>query len=558
MLVCTLMTSIFIFTTSVEITEPVDGETYNGDWLTVRAVVENENEIPDSVHYTLNGEAAIQIPRLNTDWYTYMQNDLHHGFSESPAPHEPTVLWAAPVCGTFHEFCSPVIVDDMLYFGSLGDTTLYALDPATGVEIWNYKLLGWVDDAVTVKENRVYVTADSIWCLNACTGERCWAFAEEGANGMSGTSPVVTEDYVYAVSTVYPGSYALHALNPETGLENWRVEYPNTMISCITYYENAIYIPTWDGPLYALDASNGDLLWTNTDSEDGYWDSSPTVYDGSIFITSIGTLRINASTGVTEWISDIGYGESTPAVHDGVVFTSGYDGYFMVCALDAATGDSIWTFPVEYLHGSIGVADGLVFFGDNLTGEIYALDEQTGAEVWSYSTVPGTYGIGSSPSITDGVMYLACTDGYLYAFGTGLKYSFRDNLFAETGANELIAASFYGGAAVAADTINFTVTGTGMNLNPSPLPGLCTKPNPFHAFTTISFELSEPGYTTLKVFNLSGRLVSSITESELGSGQYSYTWDGSNQNGESVSAGLYFCRIQSGGVSETTGLCLLR
>ena len=305
MICITLLTAILVSTTGLTITEPVDGEIYDGDWLTVRAIVENDNEQPDSVHYSLNSEPVVLIPRLNTDWYTYLQNDLHHGFSESPAPHESTVLWTAPVCGTFHEFCSPVIVDDMLYFGSLGDTTLYALDPAIGAEIWSYKLLGWVDDAVTVKDNRVYVTADSIWCLNAFTGERFWAFAADGADGMHGTSPVVTEEFVYAASDLYPDSFALHALNRETGMEIWSVEYPNTMMSCITYYEDAIYVPTWDGPLYALDRSNGSVLWTNTDSDDGYWDSSPTVYDGSIFITgSSGTLcTVNATNNrsKSEW-----------------------------------------------------------------------------------------------------------------------------------------------------------------------------------------------------------------------------------------------------------------
>ncbi len=38
---------IVISATGVNITEPVDGGTYNGDWLTVRAIVENENEIPE-------------------------------------------------------------------------------------------------------------------------------------------------------------------------------------------------------------------------------------------------------------------------------------------------------------------------------------------------------------------------------------------------------------------------------------------------------------------------------------------------------------------------------
>jgi len=60
------------------------------------------------------------------------------------------------------------------------------------------------------------------------------------------------------------------------------------------------------------------------------------------------------------------------------------------------------------------------------------------------------------------------------------------------------------------------------------------------------------------VYDLTGRKVCSLAESVLGAGQHSIEWDGRNSNGESVSAGLYLCRIQSGGISETTGLCLLR
>ena len=88
-----LIMSTLISATSVTITEPVDGETYDGDWLMLKAIVENDDEVPDSLHSVLNGSPTAPVPRLSTDWYTYMQNDLHHGYSESPAPP------MAPSCG---------------------------------------------------------------------------------------------------------------------------------------------------------------------------------------------------------------------------------------------------------------------------------------------------------------------------------------------------------------------------------------------------------------------------------------------------------------------------
>jgi len=106
--------SIIISATSVTIIEPIDGETYDGDWLPFRVIVENENVIPDSVSYSLNGDSPVQVARLNTDWYTYMANDLRTGYSEAPAPHDNTILWAAPVTGEYHEFPTPVTYDGMV------------------------------------------------------------------------------------------------------------------------------------------------------------------------------------------------------------------------------------------------------------------------------------------------------------------------------------------------------------------------------------------------------------------------------------------------------------
>lgn len=89
---------------------------------------------------------------------------------------------------------------------------------------------------------------------------------------------------------------------------------------------------------------------------------------------------------------------------------------------------------------------------------IHAVDIRSGAEVWTYDTCCGLWGIQSSPAITDGVMYIAATDGNLYAFGTGLKYTYRDDIFINGYANELIVTAYYEGTAFAADTIRFKVT----------------------------------------------------------------------------------------------------
>ncbi len=560
----TLLAVILISTTNLTITEPVDGVIYDGDWLTVRAIVENDNELPDSVHYSLNSQPVIQIPRLNTDWYTYMQNDLHHGFSESPAPMDNTILWTASVTGDWHEFPTPVIVNGIVYYPSnAGTDSLYALNAATGELIWKYHT-GMTDDAVTVKDGFLYTASDSLWCLDALTGERIWA---TGAANWKGSTPAVVDGMVYCGRNDAPllrRSFA-YCFDAATGMEIWMDTLSGGMASCMTVWNGMVFIPTFidnqETPLYALDANTGSIIWENTDSYEGYWDSSPVVVDNVIYISGQDgrTRAIDAITGTTIWEVDITlmhFIAATPAYHDGrLFFADQVDTYH---CLDAGTGSTIWSVP-GVQHGSSGIADGIVFYGEFYNPDlarVIALDCDTGEEIWSYTT--GGETIFSSPAITDGVVYIAGMDWNLYAFGTGLKYTYRDDLFAEVGSNELIVTAFDGGVAVAADTINFTVTQTGITLEPSSRLGLCASPNPFRSTASISFELCEPGYTSIIVFDLSGRIVCTLDESDIGAGQHSYVWDGRSQSGEVVASGLYICRIQSGAISETTRVCRLR
>jgi outer membrane protein assembly factor BamB len=563
--IVSILAALMLAATSVTITEPIDGETYDGDWLMLRAIVENENAVPDSVHYILNGQPSVTVSRLNTDWYTYMADDLHTGFSESPAPMDSTIFWTAPVTGTYHEFPTPVVVDGVVYYpqDSTGDS-LYALNAATGEVIWSY-WTGYTDDAVTVKDGLLYTSSDSLWCLNAITGQRVWANGEATS---AATTPAVDDSFVYNCNPSYSGSPTtdVYCLDRYTGALEWTVTVPGYAASCLTVYGGMLMMPTWYGPLYALDVDDGSIVWENVDSGTGYWDSSPVIVDGMIYILGEDSWAraIDPVSGNTEWETSITPGmylSATVAYYDGgLFFGDQQDSYHR---LDASDGSIVWSVPgVE--HGSSGIADGVVFYGEGSnyydeTARVFALDASDGSVIWSYDTNTGPYGIVSSPSITDGVMYIAGTDGNLYAFGTGLKYTYREtDFFADVGPNELIMTSFDAGIPVAADTINFTVTQQGIVIDPQNRLQLEAYPNPFHSTASISFNLDQPSMTTVGIFDLSGRLVRTIENGQLGSGHHTFGWDGRDAAGNILSPGIYVCRIQAGEVSETTGLCLLR
>ncbi|MCK4225487.1 T9SS type A sorting domain-containing protein, partial [candidate division WOR-3 bacterium] len=89
----------------------------------------------------------------------------------------------------------------------------------------------------------------------------------------------------------------------------------------------------------------------------------------------------------------------------------------------------------------------------------------------------------------------------------------------------------------------------------------CT-PNPFSKTTVISFQcpvISEKEKITLSIYNLSGRLVKSfILTTDHSALSTAVSWDGTNDFGNPVQSGVYFCKFVAGDYHLTKKLLLLR
>jgi hypothetical protein len=73
---------------------------------------------------------------------------------------------------------------------------------------------------------------------------------------------------------------------------------------------------------------------------------------------------------------------------------------------------------------------------------------------------------------------------------------------------------------------------------------LSNYPNPFNPSTTIRFDLPTEGHVTLNIYDLTGRLVRVLAAGNEACGLHSVKWDGMNEAGALVAAGLYFCRLE--------------
>jgi hypothetical protein len=64
-------------------------------------------------------------------------------------------------------------------------------------------------------------------------------------------------------------------------------------------------------------------------------------------------------------------------------------------------------------------------------------------------------------------------------------------------------------------------------------------PNPFNATTKISFYLPNRGAASLTIYDITGRQVRRLVDSELESGVYGVVWDGTDDRLESLASGVY-------------------
>ncbi len=94
--------------------------------------------------------------------------------------------------------------------------------------------------------------------------------------------------------------------------------------------------------------------------------------------------------------------------------------------------------------------------------------------------------------------------------------------------------------------ISYPTQIAGKNVLPKTLALYANYPNPFNPTTTIAFDLPASGKVKLEIFNILGQRVKVLADSELPPGHYQYVWNTKTEDGQSLAAGIYFYKLQSG------------
>ncbi|MDH5685540.1 MAG: PQQ-binding-like beta-propeller repeat protein [Hadesarchaea archaeon] len=201
--------------------------------------------------------------------------------------------------------------------------------------------------------------------------ELLWEFPGEWDIIRSQSSPVVAGGRVYFTAENMQDNYLyIYALDAENGelLWSYRTGWGGSPAEdpTPTVVGGKVYVGSWDNYFYCLDDENGDLIWSFHTGRKGYM------------------------SGV----------DGAPVVVNNRVYFGCWSGYFY--CLNAKTGDLIWSFSdgdgsMGHAYGAPAFADGMIFFATaagaevrengmifDYTGWVYALNADDGALIWKF------------------------------------------------------------------------------------------------------------------------------------------------------------------------------
>jgi len=351
--------------------------------------------------------SKFEAPATDADWPTFHGNSARDGFSSAKEIKPPlSVKWAYSTGGTI--WSSPAVVAGTLFVGS-SDGKLYSLDATDGSVRWSYNTGNAIFSSPAVEEGTVFFgSSDHIfYALNADTGAVKWYF-ETGDPITS--SPCIVDGIVYFGS--WDGNlYALSA----GGTQKWKFKTDGAIYSSPSVSKGKVIFGSSDGKVYALDKETGELKWSF--QTDDYVSPAPALTPKYVYIGSWdgNMYALEAETGKLVWKYRTGGGiYSSAAIYEETIIFGSYDG--KLYCMDRYKGVLKWIYASKdsVYHSSPVVANGIAYIGLGYKNKIQAFNARTGEYLWSHPTGAS---VGATPAVAGSSMYIAASDGKVYAFG---------------------------------------------------------------------------------------------------------------------------------------------
>ncbi len=271
-------------------------------------------------------------------------------------------------------YAQPLIVDDAVYVGDLANN-FHKLNIESGAAEWTFSdAEGYYIGQPAEFGGVVYAPNNdgSLYAIDA-NGDLQWEFK---TGHYVWAQPKITEDAVYVGSM----DHYVYALSP-SGEELWSKEMAGAVVGSPVLSEdnNVLFVSSLGGDMVALNAENGDTLWS--------FEADESIWGGGILI-------------------------------DGSLYFADSDG--SIYALDTETGEAIWQrdYDGSVVGGLVAFDGGFALATD--TGVVQAFD-MNGTPIWQ--STPGGE-IVQAPAVNDEYLVVGTinSDNLVYVFNlTGVQ-----------------------------------------------------------------------------------------------------------------------------------------
>jgi outer membrane protein assembly factor BamB len=330
-------------------------------------------------------------------------------------------------------YSQPAVGDGMVYAVD-SRQTLYAIDAASGRERWRFTKRRGVSYGPTLADGTLYIAAGTgVQAVDVNTRTEQWyySFGYEYGKGLDrgeyhpSDAPTVHDGTVYAGTT----GGVVHAVDAATGEKRWTFTAParrppgfeeiggltyNDIAGAISVSNGTVFVSSWNGNVYALDADTGQPQWS-FDAKDQL-EGAATVAGDTVYATGDRNMyALDAADGILRWKLNTPEDEAqvargSPAIADGTLYVGRGTSVenMNLAAVNAEDGTVKWEIPaVLQMLANPSVANGVVYVP---ASRLLALDADTGSFRWAYDHEST---IGGAPPVVDNVLFTGDSDGWL-------------------------------------------------------------------------------------------------------------------------------------------------
>lgn len=375
----------------------------------------------------------LQLP-LHQDWISTTHRSPRPAWNETPALQD---FWhgyygnksRVLVDTAFH----PVVVGDLLFFGSSNSNKVTCLNARNGIEQWKYFTAGPVRFAPTVYNGRVYFGSDDgfVYCLEGNNGSLVWKRRATNsdelifANGRMvsvcpvRTAIVVDNGVAYWGAGLFAGaetglSRFLCAYNAGDGTELWKITPPKPVQGYPLASANNLYVPAGKSTPTMYNLTNGSYL--------GAFNTHSSIQGGCYaLLTNDNKFFFGPHyAGAGPWLGDYNAGNRA---YEGIAWFYGnhlvVTASFSYCSSDTTLAkinrsnqSAIWSVPCSYKSALILAGDTLFAGGED---EVAAISTSDGSVLWSAPVHGRVQGL----AVANASLFVSTNTGTIHCFGYG-------------------------------------------------------------------------------------------------------------------------------------------